>query len=51
MTTRSEPPVPESDAVPAGRRDRRAARRSQVPPRAFAAPVAAQRQYAVRRRG
>ncbi len=48
----SEHPTPESDAVPTSRRDRRAAgRKSQIPPRAFSAPVANQRQYAVRRRG
>jgi hypothetical protein len=52
MTVRSEPPVPSSDAVPISRRERRAAgKKSQIPPRAFAAPVANQRQYAVRRRG
>ncbi|WNV83632.1 hypothetical protein [Umezawaea sp. Da 62-37] len=51
MTMRSEPPVPESDAVPASRRDRRAGKKSRIPPRAFSASVANQRQHAVRRRG
>lgn len=48
----SEPPLPPAEAVPTSRRERRAAgKKAQVPPRAFSAPVATQRQYAVRRRG
>ncbi|MEO6086837.1 MAG: hypothetical protein ABIQ18_27355 [Umezawaea sp.] len=52
MPVRSEPPIPTPEAVPTSRRERRAAgKKSQIPPRAFSAPVANQRQYAVRRRG
>ena len=48
----SQPLLPEPDAAPAGRRERRAAgKKSQIPPRSFSASVANQRQYAVRRRG